>query len=173
MSERLRRAEAELYDLLGPELREITAIVSTEQGPQNLYLVELPDAQTVDLSMEELASLVARTANAYGRIARFSGMANAEYKLAKGRYDRKYKRSRVGRNDAERDKAAMDECEEEHLAMTVAEAIKDLADSLEHAARVASESSRKIYGQAQSMMMAQNRESHGTYKDSDFRFNEP
>lgn len=167
MSERLRQIEAELYRLLTPQLRDIVNIIN--EPNHNEYLVELPDPDTVDAPLEELASLVARTSNAYGRIARFAGMAKAEYKLAKGRYDRKFKQSRVGNNEAERDKRAMSECEEEHVAMTVAEAISDMADDMEQAARVASESARKMYDKAQSMSFAQRREDHGVLRDADFR----
>lgn len=166
MSDRLREIEAELYRLLSPEVRDIVKIINDPD--QENYLVSLPDPDTVDAPLEELASLVARTSNAYGRIARFAGMAKADYKLAKGRYDRKYKRSRVGRNDAERDRAAMDACEQEHVAMTVTEAISDMADSIENAARIASESSRKMYDKASSMNFAQRREDHGSFRDRDF-----
>lgn len=167
MSDRLREIEAELYRLLSPQVRDVVKIINDPD--QENYLVTLPDPDTVDAPLEELASLVARTSNAYGRIARFSGMAKADFKLAKGRYDRKYKRARVGRNDAERDKNAMDSCEDEHIAMTVAEAISDMADSMEHAARVASESARKMYDKASSMNFAQRREDHGSLRDRDFQ----
>lgn len=167
MSDQLRQIEAELYRLLTPQLRDIVNIIN--EPDKNEYLVELPDPDTVDAPLEELASLVARTSNAYGRIARFAGMAKAEYKLAKGRYDRKFKRSRVGNNEAERDKRAMSECEEEHVAMTVAEAISDMTDDMEQAARVASESARKMYDKANSMNLAQRREDHGVLRDADFR----
>jgi len=169
MSDRLRRAEAELYDLLGPELREITKIVSEPFSPTNQYRVELPTSETIDLPIEELGSLVARTSNAFGRMARFSGMANAKYKLAKGRYERKFKMSRKGANKEEREANAMDASEEEHLEMTVAEAVKDLANSLEDAARVASESARKLFDKAKDMRIAQIREEVGEYTERDFR----
>jgi len=168
MSDRLRRAEAELYDLLGPELREITRIVSEPFSPTNQYRVELPVSKTIDLPIEELGSLVARTSNAFGRMARFAGMANAEYKIAKGRYERKSKQSRVGPNKEEREANAMSACEEEHLEMTVAEAVRDLANSLEDAARVASESARKLFDKAKDMRVAQIREEAGEYTERDF-----
>lgn len=168
-SQRVKEAEAALYDLLGPEITQIVEAIGVRPGPDNPYLIELPHAYTVDLPLEEIASLVARTSNAFGRVARFAGMARAEAKLAKGRYDRKYKRLRHGKNEAERDANAMEACHDEHVALATAEAIAEMADSLEAAARVASESIRKIFDKAQAMGIAQLRESRGYYQDSDFK----
>lgn len=166
MSKKLIDFEEELYQSLIPEVREILEVVSAKN---ETHLVLLPDPNEVDSPLEELASLVARTSNAYGRMARFAGMAKAEAKLAKGRFDRKYKRSKSGNNEAQREKVAMEACEEEHVAMTVAEAISDMADQMEHAARVASESARKMYDKATAMNYAQRREDHGTFQNNDFQ----
>lgn len=166
MTKKLNDIESKLYESLIPEVREILDIINSND---QTYLVILPDPDHVDAPLEELASLVARTSNAYGRIARFAGMAKAEAKLAKGRFDRKYKRSKVGNNEAERERVAIEACEEEHVAMTVAEAISDMADQVEHAARVASESARKMYDKASAMNYAQRREDHGYYQDKDFK----
>lgn len=160
--------EDELSRLLSSTLAQIPTSITREPGSGNDLLIDLPDADTVDHSLEELASLVARTSNAYVRAARLAGIARAEYKLAKGRFDRKYKRSRAGRNDAERDANAMEACEDEHAALTAAEAIAELADSLEHGARVASESIRKIFGSAQHMSIGSARESVGILRDQDY-----
>lgn len=169
-SQRVREAEEHLYDLLGPELAQVTEVIRQAPSKDSPYLIELPHAYTVDLPIEELASLVAKTSNAYGRVARFAGMARAEMKLAKGRYERKYKRtSGEGNNEKARVANAMAACHDEHTAMTTSEAIAELAESLESAARVASESIRKIFDKAQAMQIAQNRESKGSYRDDDFR----
>jgi hypothetical protein len=162
----VRTLEAELYQALDLQLNEIIQLIGHEPG--HYQRIELPDPDDVDRPLEELAALVAKTSNAYGRIARFAGFAKAEYKLAKGRYDRKYKQARIGRNDAERDRAAMEACEQEHLAMTTTEAIADLAEALEHGARVASESARKIYDKVNTMSYAQRREDHGIHPDRSF-----
>lgn len=165
-AERTRTIEGELYKLLSSELQMIVDLIDSEK--KKIYLIELPESDVIDTPLEELASLVARTSNAYGRIARVAGMAKAELKLAKGRYDRKFKRSRSGSNEAERDKRAMDACLDEHVAMTVAESVSSLADDLEQAARVASESARKLYDKASFMNIAQQREDHGTLREKDF-----
>lgn len=165
-ADRTRRIEDQLYEVLSEELQVIIDLIDSDK--KNSLLIELPEADVVDIPLEELASLVARTSNAYGRIARIAGMAKADLKITKGRYDRKFKRSRAGSNEAERDKRAMEECLDEHIDMTVAESVSSLADDLEQAARVASESARKLYDKASAMNVAQRREDHGTLRDKDF-----
>lgn len=157
---------------MGPNMQDVEAIIADIQKEvsQRKYQIELPDATSVDLPLEELRSLVARSSNAYGRIARFAGIARAQAKIAKGRYERKHKQERKGNNDAERQANAMAACEEEHIAMTIAESVADFADSMEHAARIASESARKIYDKVTAMYVAQGREEKGTYKDNDFTY---
>lgn len=141
-----------------------------DQVADQALRIEIPDPAVVDLGPIDLASLVARTANMYGRSARLAGMARAEAKLAKGRFDRKYKQSRVrGRNDTERDANAMAECDDEHQIWTMADAIATVAESIEAAARIASESSRKLLGQQETMFRASERETRGAYAEEDFR----
>lgn len=166
--QRVFEAEQRLADLLGPELAQVTQAIhaSLDDHP---FLIQLPDAETIDEPLENLASLVARSANAYVRAARFAGMARAEAKRARGLYERKYKKLRVqGKNDKERDAHAMTACEVEHSAMITAEAIAEIAESMEHGARVASESARKIFDKAQAMYIGTQRESHGRLRDVDF-----
>lgn len=160
---RLRHVEEQLFSLLGPQLAQIIHIVNDPE-----YLIQIPDADDVDLTLEEMMSIVARTSNNFGRIARFAGMARAEAKLAKGRYERKFKQNRVGKNEDERTAKAMAASEDEHAALTTAEAIADMADSFELAARIASESARKILDKIQSMNIASAREAKGAYRESDF-----
>lgn len=163
INHRLRAAEEALQNLLGSELSQVATIVGDPA-----YLIQIPEAEDVDLGIEELASIVARTSNNFGRIARFAGMARAEAKLAKGRYDRKFKQHRKGKNEAERDAAAMEASAEEHAALITAEAIAELADAMESAARIASESARKLLDKVQSMQIASQREGRGNYRESDF-----
>lgn len=158
----VQAAEQRLRDLLGAELAEVTEAI-LGQPHENPYFVQLPDTDAIDLPLEVIASFVARSSNNYARIARFAGIARAEAKLAKGRYERKFKRLRVdGRNDKEREANALEACTVEHIAMTNAEAVAAIADALENAARIASESSRKLLDKAEAMMMGTVRESRGT-----------
>jgi len=170
MDSHLRDIEHNLRAIIGPELAEITNLITSDLSEESLYRVKLPTAHTIDQPIELLSSLVARASNAYARVARYSGMASAEYKLAKGRYERKFKRERIGNNSDERDRAAMEACKEEHRQMIAAEAIKDLADSFEHSARIASESARKIFDKASAIQMAHQREERGSYREQDFNF---
>ena len=60
-----------LYSFLSPQLKEIVESLST---PKDLdkYFVEIPDANYIDLTVHDLASLVARASNVYSRVARFA-----------------------------------------------------------------------------------------------------
>lgn len=155
--------EHRLTQLLGPELAEVTeAILAHPQD--NPYFVQLPEGDMVDLPVEVLASLVGKSSNNFARIARFAGMARAEAKLCKGRYERKFKRLRgEGKNDAERDANALKVCTQEHVAMVNAEAVAEIAESLEAAARIASESARKLYTAAQTQVSGYQREGAAGY----------
>ena len=96
-------------------------------------------------------------------------MARANYKLIEGKYKKVYKSSRVGKNEAEREAAAMEAAEAEYSALVTCEAIVNLAESLESSARIASESARKLMDKVQSMQIASSRESKGYYLDEDFK----
>jgi hypothetical protein len=163
-----KEAEKFLSDMLEPELKVIVEAVSSEPGSTNSYFIQIPDASSIDLHVDDLASLVARTSNIYGRAARFAGMARAECKLAEGRYKRKFKLSRKGKNEAEREEAGMEAAQEEFLALTVSEAIVELAESMEAAARIASESARKLYDKVSNMNTAYSREMKGQLQEKDW-----
>jgi hypothetical protein len=79
-----------------------------------------------------------------------------------------YKSNRTGKNEAEREANALEAAEEEYTAMITAESIVQLAESMEGAARIASESARKLLDKVQSMQVASYREERGSYNDSDF-----
>lgn len=158
-----------LRQLLNDELANIPRAVSKPVGDPESLLTDIPVGEMLDqLTLEDLASLVAQTSNAYIRASRLSGIAHAEYKIAKGVFDRKWKKSRIGGNAEERERNAMQACEAEHAALTSAEVLVELAEGLEHGARVASESIRKIFGSAHNMTIGASRESTGTYSDSDY-----
>lgn len=156
-----------LSSFLGPQLNEIvTAYADIDR--QHMYYVEIPESDVVDLGIENLASLVARSSNVYGRAARFAGIARAQYKMLEGAYKKVYKSNKVGRNEDEREANAMSAAEDEYSALVVCEAVVHLAESIETAARIASESSRKLMDKVQSMQIASYREEKGSYLDSDF-----
>jgi pyruvate formate-lyase activating enzyme-like uncharacterized protein len=145
-----------LEAILRPEIRQIIEAAST--GFSNgEYVIEVPDANQVDLTIEEMASVVARTSNAYSKIARLSGMAKAQQKISEARFKRLYKVSKTGRNDDEREASAMEASSAEFSDLAVVEATVEIADALERAARVASESSRKIYDRVVAQATAERR----------------
>lgn len=156
-----------LSDFINPQIKEI--IEAYASGDKNGdYFITIPDMDVVDLSVSDLSSLVARSSNVYGRVARFAGMARAQYKLIEGRYKKVYKANRVGKNEAEREANALEAAESEYMALVTAEAIVSLAESMESAARISSESTRKLLDKVQAMQIASGREGKGYYSDSDF-----
>jgi hypothetical protein len=156
-----------LISFIGPQIEEIISAYTTDSS-NSLYFVSIPDVDTLDLGIHEMASLVARTSNVYGRVARLAGMARAQYKLIEGSYKKMYKANRVGKNEAEREANALEAAESEYTALITAEAIVNLAESMELAARIASESSRKLIDKIQSMQVASAREEKGYFSDKDF-----
>lgn len=156
-----------LSEFIDPQIKEVVeAYASGEKD--NLYFIHIPDMDVVDLTISDLASLVARSSNVYGRVTRFAGMARAHLKIIEGRYKKVYKSNRVGKNEAEREANALEAAENEYMAMVTAEAIVNLAESMESAARISSESCRKLIDKVQSMQIASAREDKGFYSDSDF-----
>ena len=158
-----------LSDFLGPEIHEVIDAYGSGTNFRK-YFVEIPDMDNVDLSIHDMASLVARSSNAYGRAARFAGMARANYKLTEGRYKTVYKKNRIGKNEAEREASAMNAAEQEYQALITSESIVNLAESMETSSRIASESARKLMDKVQSMQIASAREEKGFYSEKDFDF---
>jgi len=156
-----------LKDFLGPQLREVIDAYSRMDSQSN-YFVEIPETDVIDLGLDKIASLVARTSNVYGRAARFAGIARAQFKIIEGNYKKVYKANRVGKNEAEREASAISAAEEEYTALVTCDAIVSLAESLETSARIASESARKLMDKIQSMQIASFREEKGAYMESDF-----
>lgn len=156
-----------LREFIGPQIEEVISVYATGKKDSE-YFITIPDVDTLDLGLHEMASLVARTSNVYGRVARLAGMARAQYKLIEGSYKKVYKANRVGKNEAEREANALEAAESEYTALVTAEAIVNLTESMEIAARIASESSRKLIDKIQSMQVASSREDKGFYSDKDF-----
>ena len=156
-----------LFNFLNPQLQEIVNAFSKSEDLDK-YFIEIPDANYVDLTINDLASLVARSSNVYGRAARFAGIARAQYKLLEARYKRVYKANRIGKNEAEREAAAIAAAEREYMALTAVESVVQLAESMEAAARISSESSRKLIDKVQNMQIATAREDKGFLSDKDF-----
>lgn len=156
-----------LSEFLNPQITEVLDAYSSGEKSY-LYFINIPEVDIIDMTLEDLASLVAKTANIYGRVTRFAGMARAQYKICEGQYKKKYKSNRTGKNEAEREANALEAAEEEYSAMVTAESIVQLAESLEGAARIASESARKLLDKLHAMQIASSREEKGSFMESDF-----
>lgn len=153
--------------LISPQLGELINAVSSQEE-LNKYYIEIPDPNYVDLSINDIASLVARSSNVYGRTARFAGIARAQYKLLEAKYKRVYKANRVGKNEAEREAAAAAASDSEYMALSSVEALVQVAESMELAARISSESARKLMDKMQAMQIASARGEKGYFSEQDF-----
>lgn len=164
-SQTVEKLQELLTEFLGPQLKEV---IDAYSSVNSKYFIEIPEADVIDLGIDKIASLVARTSNVYGRASRFAGMARAQYKLVEGNYKKIYKSNRVGKNEAEREASAISAAEDEYTALVAYDAVVSLAEAIEASARIASESARKLMDKMQSMQIASFREEKGSYMDSDF-----
>lgn len=158
-----------LSKLLGPETDAIITAITSEPGTKESYFIEIPDPLAVDLHVDDLASLVVRTSNIYGRAARFAGMARAKWKLAEGHYKYKYKTSMKGNNTVEREQSGLEAAQVEFVELGVAEAMVEVAQAMENAARVASETARKLYDKAHTVNAAYRAETKGYQAKKDWK----
>lgn len=142
--------EQSLRESLGPELTELVALVVNGTNKYGAQLVQLPTQDTAELSVVELGQLVAETSNSYSTICRLSGCARALYKLAERAHERVYKANlKEGKTQNERIANATAAAEKHSEELGVLEGIVELADAYVNAARVASESARKLMGLAE------------------------
>lgn len=153
--------------IVSPQLDQFIKAVSSQEELDKYY-VEIPDPNYVDLSISDIASLVARSSNVYGRAARFAGVARAQHKLLEAQYKRIYKANRIGKNEAEREAAAAAAADLEYTSLSAVEAVVQLAESMELAARISSESARKLMDKMQAMQIASSREEKGFFSEKDF-----
>lgn len=159
---RVTELQNSLHQILGPELSQIINMMVP--GAEASPFIEIPTGDNIDLSPEDLAKLVAKSSNAYVRAARLNGIARAELKLAEGAYKKKLKSSHgVGRNKDEREKNAIEAAATEYQAFVTVEALVDLSQAAENAARIASESCRKLLDKSANMAMGTAREERGQY----------
>lgn len=122
-------------------------------------IVRLPEGTDLDtLHVNQLASAVAQASNQYATLARLAGIARANAKVAKGRYERKLKMGTAeGKNQAERDAKVFAGAAEDHTTYTYADALASLIETLLDAARIASESSRKLFDRQGDMFRGEQR----------------
>jgi hypothetical protein len=160
-----------IEDLVGPELSQIIAFMTKDPGERGSPFIQIPKPDDVDRSVEELMSLVARTSNAYVHTSRLVGLSRAELKLAAGRYKRKHRSmlgAAGGSNQHAREAAAINASEPEAVAVDTLEALVEMAESMQSAARVASESARKMLDKVSDMKMGTMRGEHGQEREEDF-----
>jgi len=155
--ERITKALEALESFLRPEVRHIVK-AARDGFERDGYAFNIPDPTDVDMSIEEMAAVVAKTSNHYGKMARLSGVVSAALKIADSKYKRAFKVAKVGRNEDERESNAVKATTLEANDLAIVEAAVDIVKGLESAARVASESSRKIFEKILAQRTAENRE---------------
>lgn len=134
-----------LDSILTPEISSLINSMEDEPGTKSSPFVILPSSSDVDLYPEEVARLIAKTANQHSKACRLAGLARAQFKIAEGRYKHKFKSSLInGKNEAERQALASIAAKDEFDKMVLLESIVELCESIETAARISSESSRRM-----------------------------
>lgn len=133
-----------LEDILDPEVVNLISRIQVKPGTSGSPFIRLPDGRE-DLSVDNIRRLVATSSNEYSQACRLAGLSRAQHKLAKAAYKRKYESSLgPGKNADEREANANQSALAELEKMTLLETIVELCESIESAARVASESSRRM-----------------------------
>ena len=158
----------ELERILSPQLMRILEAAEKPPGPGNPFFVYIPTANDMDLSAEDLASLVALASNKLADAAYNAGVAKAEMKRAESNYKIKYKTNLTGKNPSEREANAMAAAQDEFVYLSMIESLCALAEGQQTAAQVASESARKILDKVQMVNIAHSRAQYGKMRDEDF-----
>jgi hypothetical protein len=154
--ELIGRALEALESFVRPNVRHI--VTAARDGfERDGYAINIPDPSSVDMTIEEMAAVVAQTSNHYGKMTRLAGLVNAALKISEGKYKKAYKVAKVGSNEAEREANAIQASNLEHNDLTIVEAAVEIANALERSARIASESSRKIFDKILAQRTAENR----------------
>lgn len=169
MNQKIDDALKLLEETLGSDVARLIAASREPPGPKNEFYIQIPSPNDMDLTAEDLGSLVAKTSNAFGRATWQAGRLRAEYKILEFKYKHKLKTSMgVGKSLQEREANAYKAAENEMRSLAVIEAAVELAEAQEVHARVASESARKLFDKVHSMKVAEAREGHGFYGEKDF-----
>lgn len=125
-------------------LEETLSLTDNFNDVLDNFGVQIPQGTEINYTVEDLADLVRRSSAAYEAAARMSGVVRAKYKIAEGRYKAKYKSNLIGKNTAEREREASAAARAEYNELVLVESLLELTGSVESAARIGSESARKL-----------------------------
>ncbi len=138
---------SEIYDLIG-------GLLDSEQERVFKRLKELGDDDTTftilptnvsELTIDDVVRLVAIASNKHGVASIFAGMARGRADAAEQIYKQKFRQSSgLGSNAAEREANAAAASSKESEDFTLAKLVQRVAEGIESANRVASESARKM-----------------------------
>lgn len=121
-----------------------TAITNLKQDGT---LYKPPTLDVANATVLEAAEHVQKCSSYYSMICTVSGFASASFDLVEGRYKEAYKKAlgeSDGKNEAAREAFAAEATEDLHKDVLFFQSAVKLFASLERAARVAADSSRKI-----------------------------
>lgn len=142
-----------------PQLENLVKLFMLPRDhPQSCY-IQIPTSADSELSISELANFVAKTSNNYALASRLSGAAKAVEKRAEGLFKLKYKQNLAApaKNADERESKAYQAAEKEYQDYITAASLVELATSMESAARIASESARKLLDKAYGSQQGESR----------------
>lgn len=151
----------EIEKYIKPQLNTLISLFMLPRDhPQSCY-IQIPTGDDSELSVSELANYVARTSNNYSVASRLSGAAQSVEKRAEGLFKLKYKQGLAlpAKNADEREAQAYSNAEKEYQDYIEASALVELAKSMESAARIASESARKLLDKAYGSQIGDSRSS--------------
>jgi len=158
MNQQLDALDRILNSVSGPEFDLMVEEISKPDASSDVY-VRLPTGADADLTRLEVSRLIANASNKYGKAIRLAAIARALAKAAEAKYKYKFRTSLgVGKNKEEREAYALAAAEEEYNTMMYFQAVQELCESVESAARIASESARKMMEGAEQSRRADNRE---------------
>lgn len=152
-----------LSQTLRPELNEsLEKVVATHDSPDGFW-VKIPESSAIDLSVEELGVIVTKASNTFSEATRFNGIIKAELDRAEGAYKKRFREALANdaRNAEGREAFASQEASAEWDAYQKVRYIAHISQAAADAARVASESARKLLDKAREMHMGERRASWG------------
>ncbi len=155
----LNRLSESLRSELNANIQRVVDLIDSE----NSFWFRIPSSKDMDLSIEELSRYVIEAANVYTEATRFNGMVKAELAKAEGLYKKTYNEAldNPAKNAEGRIAVASVASNNEWEALQVVKYLAELSQAAENAARVASESARKLLDKSANIVIGDSRVAHG------------
>ena len=156
-----------LEGILGNDLTQAILAMAEDPNTQAEYKIRLPES-LMDLPLGTVSEYVVRASNCFGALADIAGKINGAQKILEAEYKIKFKQGLggAGGNAQAREASAMESAAAELEALSIIEACVEIIEPLLLAARIASESARKVLDKKNDNYVAMNREQRGSsYQD--------